>query len=114
MGGHSQPLLEGHIRNLISGPAAQPSPYTVKHRNPTTSRRRLAHGLNRHHHHPRRQSQPSPGNVQILYRGIRPQADDCAGIFAEHDFFLYNFTDKISTPPTSSGGIYSFNDPLLL
>jgi len=29
-------------------------------------------------------------------------------------FFYINFTDKISTPPTSSGGIYSLNDPLLL
>ena len=29
-------------------------------------------------------------------------------------FFYVNFTDKISTPPTSSGGIYSLNDRLLL
>jgi outer membrane receptor protein involved in Fe transport len=28
-------------------------------------------------------------------------------------FFYINFTDKISTPPTSSGGIYSLNDPSL-
>jgi len=29
-------------------------------------------------------------------------------------FFYINFTDKISTPPTSSGGFYSLNDPLLV
>jgi outer membrane receptor protein involved in Fe transport len=29
-------------------------------------------------------------------------------------FFYINFTDKISTPPASSGGIYSLNDPLLV
>jgi outer membrane receptor protein involved in Fe transport len=29
-------------------------------------------------------------------------------------FFYINFTDKISTPPSSSGGIYSLNDRLLL
>ena len=28
-------------------------------------------------------------------------------------FFYVNFTDKISTPPSSSGGIYSLNDPSL-
>jgi outer membrane receptor protein involved in Fe transport len=30
------------------------------------------------------------------------------------NFFYINVTGKISTPPTSSGGIYSLNDPLLL
>src|SRR5258708_30622971 len=29
-------------------------------------------------------------------------------------FFFINFSYKISTPPTSSGGFYSLNDPLLL
>ena len=36
------------------------------------------------------------------------------GLTLSTSFFYINFTDKISTPPTSSGGTYSLNDPLLL
>jgi len=35
------------------------------------------------------------------------------GFSLSMNFFYINFTDKISTPPTSSGGIYSLNDPSL-
>ena len=36
------------------------------------------------------------------------------GFSLSMSFFYIDFTDKISTPPSSSGGIYSLNDPLLL
>jgi outer membrane receptor protein involved in Fe transport len=43
---------------------------------------------------------------------LKPPA--VTGFSLSMNFFYVDFTNKISTPPTSSGGIYSLNDPALM